>query len=152
MLLYRLGRDRHKDTILSGIGGEYAAGRWHVLGERIIYASPTRSLSLLEKLVHIEERVDLPSNLVFFTLEIPDSIQAENVPRKALGKYWNNVPYSPHTQSVFERFNKEKKSILMKVPSAIIKEEFNYILNPRHPDINLVKIKDLTPFNLDERL
>lgn len=152
MVVYRLARARHEATLLSGIGGEYAAGRWHKKGERIIYTSESRSLCLLEKLVHIQDTFLLPDDLKLYSLKLPDSLKVQELTAKDLPKSWNNLPYSPKTQEVFKDLRIQQNGLLLKVPSAIVPQEFNYIINPYHSEISKVIVLESQTFKLDARL
>ncbi|MFK7757485.1 MAG: RES family NAD+ phosphorylase [Flavobacteriales bacterium] len=152
MTVFRLARAKHESSLLSGIGGEYASGRWHKKGERIIYTSEHRSLCLLEKLVHVQDTFLLPDDLKLYELELPKNAKVLEADSKFTPKSWEKLPYSPKTQELFHDLRVVKDKLLIRVPSAVIPQEFNVIINPYHSDISKVKIKGAHSFKLDSRL
>lgn len=141
---------------LSGIGGLYAAGRWHKKGNRVVYASESISLAAWERFVHITDYRNLPSDLVVVTIYIPDDIEIKEVPGHILVPGWNtSEPYDFFKKETIKfgtRFLKENAHLLLKVPSAVVKSEYNYLLNPNHPDIKRCRIEKIEPFTFNGRI
>lgn len=153
MEVYRIDKAGREN--LEGIGGLKGSGRWHKEGNRIIYASESISLASWEKFVHMTDYNNLPDNLVVLTIEIPDDITIIDVPKKVLIPGWN-VPepfilYKEETIEYGTKFLKEKKHLVLRVPSAVIQGEFNFVINPNHPDIKRCKIVKSEPFKFDPR-
>jgi RES domain-containing protein len=71
---------------------------------------------------------------------------------KRLPKDWKTFPHSNSTQLIGDKFLKEQKFLVLKVPSATVQGEFNYLINPRHKNFNHIKIVKIENFNFDERL
>lgn len=154
MKLYRIDK---KDRVnLQGLGGLYTQGRWNKKGFRLVYTSESISLAAWEKLVHLTDYQDLPMNLVVFTIEIPDDIEILNVPDSVLVPGWNiPKPYRPYAEETIEfgtEFLRKNTQLVLKAPSVIGKGEYNYLLNPNHPDISRCKIKEIDPFEFDPRV
>ncbi len=149
MKLYRIAFKQYAD--LEGTGGIYSPGRWHCGGQRVVYLSENISLAAWEKLMNLASTTFLPDNLVLMEISVPD-IKIVEVPEKILIKGWNQFPYLNATMEYGTRFLTENKHLLLKVPSAVIQAEYNYLLNPRHPFISDCRIEEISPFTFDSRL
>lgn len=150
MIVYRIDRAKRKNDLLSGIGAEKIGGRWNEIGTRAIYTSQHISLSYLEVVMHLDITEDLPSDRILVHIEIPDDVTIYKL--KKLPKNWNTFPYNSKTQEIFTKFVEENKFAVLKVPSAIVRDEFNYILNPRHLDFHKIKVVKIQKFTFDSRL
>ena len=150
MIVYRISKKDH--TPLDGIGGLYGPGRWHKKGNLVIYSSEHASLAAWEKIVHISSLANLPDNLELLKIEIPDGIVIQTVPSSVLVAGWDSFPFSNETVNFGTTFLRNKEYLALKVPSAIIKEEFSIILNPLHPDIHRCKVISSVQFVFDNRI
>ncbi|MFW5944542.1 MAG: RES family NAD+ phosphorylase [Bacteroidota bacterium] len=141
---------------LEGRGGLFASGRWHRKGNRVIYASESISLAAWERFVHITDYRNIPSDLVVVTISIPDDIEIKEVPGHILVSGWNvSDPYNFYKKETMEfgtRFLKENRHLVLKVPSAVVENECNYLLNPSHPDIKRCTIEKIEPFAFNGRI
>ena len=150
MIVYRITNKEH--AALDGIGGLYGPGRWHRKGNFVIYASEHASLAAWEKIVHVASFENLSINLLLVKIEIPDKIEIQTIPQHILVKGWDSFPFSDETVNYGSSFLQKKEYLALKVPSAIIPDEFNIILNPPHPDIQVCKIISSNPFIFDKRI
>jgi RES domain-containing protein len=150
MDLYRISK--REFSAPDGMGGMFYPGRWHVAGFRVIYAAQSRSLAALEYLVHLNHISLLANNFVISTLFIPNSIAAEIADENLLNPGWTDFQNYRVTQSIGTNFLKEGKSLIYKVPSAIIQKEYNYLINPGHELMQHCKISDVSDFFFDKRL
>jgi len=148
MILYRLSNGEFiKD--LSGTGSKLFGGRWNSAGFNAIYTTESISLAVLEVLVHIK-RFKTPLDYHLAYIEIPDTISPVIINKEKLKRTWkDDIAYS---QFMGDEFLKSSDGLLLKVPSAIIDEENNFIINPKHPGISKVKITSTKIFEFDERL
>jgi RES domain-containing protein len=135
---------------LNGEGARLFGGRWNSKGVPMIYTSTTASLAVLETLVHINMG-SFPDNLVMATLEIPDEL-VQTLNTNQLPKNWVAYPASAEVKEIGDAWAKNESSLGMLVPSAILPQENNLIINPRHPQAGSVKIVDITPYQVDRRL
>ncbi len=149
MELFRIVKKDYAD--LEGIGGIYAPGRWHHEGNRVVYLSETISLAAWEKYLNIASPKLLPPDLVFMRVFVPDS-DILKVPKKVLIKGWDEFPHLSQTMDFGTDFLREGKHLLLQVPSAVVPQEHNYLLNPRHSNIKDCKILKIVPFKFDARL
>ncbi len=150
MFVYRITKAEH--AALDGMGGLYGPGRWHKKGFPIIYTSEHASLAAWEKIVHVASFENLPNNLLLVKIEIPDSIEIQSVTEDILMKDWDGFPFTNETVNFGTSFLRAKEYPALKVPSAIIPDEFNIILNPMHPKIHECKVISETPFLFDKRI
>jgi RES domain-containing protein len=150
--IFRLARAGFKDALWAGEGGLYVDGRWHLPGRRIVYTAQSLSLAQLEVLVHISDRRQMPE-LVYAEAAIPDSLTLLTIEPSALPRNWRRFsPYSVVTQQLGMRWLTEMRSAVLKVPSAISAAEWNFLLNPAHPDFQTLKPGKAKPFAMDPRL
>jgi len=150
MIIYRIAKK--EQVALDGKGGLFGSGRWHKKGNLVIYASEHASLAAWEKIVHVTNFKNLPNDLVLVKIEIPDGIEIQTVPQEVLVKGWDSYPFTGETVDYGTSFLRTNEHLALKVPSAIIPEEFNIILNPLHPDIRDCKVISTIPFIFDKRV
>lgn len=147
MIIYRLTNSEYAHDI-SGAGSKIYGGRWNPPGLAVLYTSQYISLAILEILVRANKETS-PDSYTLISFEIPDNGIYE-VQLKKLKKEWpNDLKYS---QGIGEDFLKESQSLCLKVPSAIVPQENNFLLNPLHADIKKVKIISSELLELDKRL
>jgi RES domain-containing protein len=115
----------------------------------VIYASGSPSLAVLEILVHYSA---LPIGFVLTPISIPDSVSVEEVPETALAAGWDDPNPIPATQEYGRRWIETKASLVLRVPSAIIKAEANYVINVLHPEFVQLDFGRPEPFGFDPRL
>ncbi|MEO8885841.1 MAG: RES family NAD+ phosphorylase [Mucilaginibacter sp.] len=147
MILYRIVKCAYAD--LSGTGARLYGGRWNSEGRAMVYLTSSRSLAVLEALVHLSP-TNLPDDFCIMTIDAPYNVAAITV--EQLPAHWYEYPEPNNLKEIGNKFLAEKKHLLLKVPSAIVKEEYNYLLNPQHPEAGAVKISGTTPFVFDQRL
>ncbi|XLS29708.1 RES family NAD+ phosphorylase [Flavobacteriaceae bacterium M23B6Z8] len=150
MIVYRIDRLKRKHDLLSGIGAEKVGGRWNKIGTKAVYTSQNISLAYLEVVMHLDITEDLPDDRIIAHIEIPDDLSV--LEEKKLPSNWNSFPYNSKTQEIFTRFCKEQKAAVLKVPSAIVRSEANYIINPLHPEANRIHVIKTERFVFDNRL
>lgn len=149
MIVYRLSKAQYSND-LSGKGAELAGGRWNSKGTTLIYTGQSIALSMAEVAVHISLGI-IPPDYELISLEIPDN-EIYELKKQDLPEDWKSFPNSYASQSIGDDFVKNGKFLTLKVPSAVVQGEFNYLINPRHPKISKVKIKKIESFSFDQRL
>ena len=147
MILYRITSKAYARD-LSGTGAMQHGGRWNAKGIRMLYTSESISLAALEIIANLSGD-KLTNNLFCVELEFPDELPIETI--EVLPKNWDTFPYGSETVAAGSDFITSDK-LCMKVPSAIISQEHNYLLNPMHEDFMKVKFVDARPFILNRRL
>jgi len=148
MLVYRIGKCTYIDD-LKGTGAAMYGGRWHSKGIYILYTAATPSLALLESVVHLSTVVT--TGFCMISINIPeDKIQELYVSELPSGWYLNPAPNS--LKFFGDSFIKDNKFLALKIPSAIMHEESNYLLNPNHPNFSQVEVVSKRTIPIDERL
>lgn len=148
MIIYRLATEMYKED-LSGTGAKLYGGRWNSVGLSVVYTTENISLAVLEILVRTDMQ-SIPLTYHLIKIDIPDSIQQLSITTGKLKKEWKDD--LGYTQWIGDEFIKSNKLLLLKVPSAVIDEENNYIVNPEHSDFKKVKIIAIKKFQFDKRL
>jgi RES domain-containing protein len=126
-------------------------GRWNSKGLFVIYTSSSRALASLENLVH---RSGEGLNKEFRTLEfeIPNNLKVQEIKQSQLSKNWFNYENYSESQKLGNKWIEESKYPVLKVPSAIVKMEHNYLINPNHEQFQKIRIKTIEEFRFDPRL
>ena len=150
MKVFRLSR-RKFSSELSGKGAAKFGNRWNSKGVEIIYSSESRALAMAEVAVHLTVAT-LPKDYVMMTIEIPDNVAIEELKSNQLKEGWNNYPHIKDTQKIGDNFIDNETACVLKVPSAVVKGDFNYLINPYHADFKKIKIKEVTDFPFDRRM
>lgn len=144
MILWRISR--HRD--LSGAGGLKAPGRWHYASQPVVYLAETPASALLEVCVHTSAN-DVPPEFTLLRIEGPNVkvsiIQPDDLPQD-----W------PTNQAVTRDLGtawlRKNRSVLLKVPSAIVPETANFVFNPSHPEAAEFRVVEAFSYPFDARL
>lgn len=147
---WRLVREARKEDAFTGEGARLYGGRWNPRGMRATYLSGTRSLAALEVLVHQADRVPT-GRFLFFEVRFPESLVLP-VSRDDLDADWRSYPPRQSTVSVGRDWLKAASSPVLRVPSIVVPEESNYLLNFEHPRSEEIEILGAEPFAFDPRL
>ncbi len=150
MKVYRLTKKKYSGD-LSGKGAETHGGRWNEKGAAMVYTGNSRALCALEIAVHTPLGT-LPKSYFLNVIEIPDDISIEEISAKSLLKNWRSLPHGDATQKLGKAFIKNEKNAVLKVPSAIVDGEYNFLINPLHQDSQKIKLVLEEKFWVDERL
>ena len=152
MQVYRISTCKYIND-LGGTGAALYGCRWNPVSFPLLYTSGSISLACLEYLAH-NFQILKTVEVCMAVIEIPSSLSIEEVPASDLPEQWSNKLHPPlYTQYIGKRFIEKGEHPLLKVPSAIVPQEFNYLINPAHPEHKLIYIADeVKPFQVDERL
>lgn len=150
MHLYRIAKEPYARD-LSGAGSRFAAGRWHPMGLPVIYTASSRALAALEVLAHIPASF-VPRKYRLVDLFIPDENTVEVLDQSMLPSGWKVSPPGPETQRLGESWIRSNRTLVLKVPSALVAAEHNLLINPQHPDMEQVAIQSVERFEFDSRL
>src|SRR6187551_3034366 len=150
MEVFRLARKKYPIE-LSGKGASISGARWNSKGTEIIYCAQNRALAMAEVLVHLS-LATLPSHFVMLTIEIPEDISVEELNLDKVGVDWNVFPCTFETPLLGDDFIKRNETCVLKVPSAVVKGDFNFLINPHHALFNKIKITEQVDFPFDKRI
>jgi RES domain-containing protein len=149
MIVFRITKEQFSDD-LSGLGAYLYGGRWNRPGTYALYTSEARSLALLELLVHFNSHAALKHNYVFISLAVPDS-KIKTV-ELSINNSRSNLLNNEELWQLTENFFFKEKCLAIRVPSVIIPDECNIIINPAHPDISQIEVVKKQPITIDQRL
>jgi RES domain-containing protein len=147
---WRIVKRKHVKDAFSGEGARLFGGRWNNPGTALIYTAESQSLAALEMLVRLEEP-DLLAAYVVFGIEINDSLMTKLDPLQ-LPKNWQDDPAPAGAMSIGDDWVAAGSSAALRVPSAVIPAEHNFLLNPLHRDFHQFTISPPHAFSLDFRL
>jgi RES domain-containing protein len=151
MRVFRVLRATYARAPFDGEGAYRYGGRWSSPGTRLAYASEHQSLAMLEYFVHLDPE-DPPEDLVLATAEVPESLSRQRVEAGALPADWWNVPAPRELAQIGDEFVKKAESCLLFVPSAVAVSENNMLINPQHPEFNLIVVNKTALLRYDPRL
>jgi len=147
MLVYRIALARYAGKLkASG-----RAARWNPNDVEMIYMASSRSLACLENVVH-RSPIGLTELFNVMTIECPGHIRKEIIELDTLPANWTDFDQMSKTQRIGEKWIRENRSAILQVPSSIVHEEVNYLLNPNHPDFKLIKLIKTLLFVFDDRI
>jgi RES domain-containing protein len=147
MILWRISN--YADLL--GTGGLYASGRWHTRGKPVLYLAESSSSALLETLIHLEVDEDhRPATHRLLKVEADDTITFERIELASLPVEWRTS--ETITQRVGDEWLQRAGTALLRVPSAIAPETWNWVLNPRHSNASHVRILTADSHRYDWRL
>jgi RES domain-containing protein len=150
ILAWRIIKQKHAKTAFTGEGARLYGGRWNSPSRPMVYTSESRALALAEILVHLESSGPI-SRYVTIRVEIDETFVA-NIPSGDLPKNWRADPAPKRLQIIGDGWLVSQVSAVLRVPSAVVVGESNYLLNPSHPDFPRLKIKGSEKFLVDRRL
>ncbi len=148
MVVYRITLSKWANS-LTGSG---FPARWNSKGKFVIYtAGSTAALAALENLAHRSgEGLSLDFKLIY--IEISISLKISKVKKSDFPELWYEVKNYPICQQIGDDWIKLGKTAVLEIPSSIIRNEFNYLINPQHKDLGKIQIKEVTDFEFDPRV
>ena len=151
MIIWRIARDAHQ--ALDGEGARLNGGRWNTEGVAVVYASKSLSLAVLEYLVHIDPAL-VPDDLLAVEIELPDdpALGAVVDPAAFPPGEWRTYPAPEWQAELGDLWVQDGTFLWLAVPSAIVPEEHNVLVNPRHARMADVRTVGTRPFRFDRRL
>ena len=147
MQVFRIILAKYADKLIAS----GRAARWNPNDVEMIYSASSRSLACLENVVH---RSGKGLNQVFdvLTIDIPRHIKIKKILLEDLPADWKDYDRVYLTQRMGEKWISENHTAVLQVPSSIVSEEVNYLLNPKHKDFGEIKIVKRQPFVFDSRI
>ena len=149
MTVYRLSSGKYK-TDLSGKGAEISGGRWNSKGVAMLYTAQSRALAFAEVAMHIPYGI-MPKDYHLISIHIPDTATILELTLQEMPADWRSNPHSDSTQKIGDQFIAEAKFLVLRVPSAVVPGDYNYLINPRHPQSIDVKVLNTEAFEFDSR-
>ncbi|WP_158937354.1 RES family NAD+ phosphorylase [Burkholderia sp. S171] len=146
--VWRVVSQRYADTAFSGEGARLYGGRWNPKGCAMVYTAQTQSLALLEMLV---QDAPLHASYVMIPVRVPEQI-VTHIDQATLPTDWRELSARNELQQIGAAWVRSETSAVLAVPSAVVPAEFNFLLNPAHPDYPLLEIGTRTEWLTDQRL
>ena len=152
--LWRIAADTpdYEADDLSGKGAEKTGGRWNREGRPVVYAASTAALACLETVIHFNADA-LPFNRFLVRIEVPDDVLRACVRASAqeLRVGWTAVPAGKVSLDFGDAWLRLGTSTLLAVPSVVVPEESNVLINPAHPDAARITATKVRPWLYDSR-
>lgn len=138
---------------LSGKGAEITGGRWNRPGRPVVYTSTTAALACLETVVHLDD-ASLPLNRYLIRIDIPDEVWAHKSAWRVqdLNPGWSAIPEGRVSLDLGDEWLASGRSPLLVIPSVIVPEEFNVLINPGHAEVAAITATKLRAWRYDQRI
>lgn len=136
--------------IMSGEGASLFGGRWNSKGVPVVYLGSTLSLSSMEMLVHLKDS-EVLQDYNKLQVSFPESL-VEYIDIQDLPKDWAVPAINSSVQFIGDDWVQDQSSLVLQVPSVVIPEESNYLINPKHPDFEKLIFSDIESYRFDPRL
>lgn len=150
MRFWRICRRRYAAEAATGEGARLYGGRWNSRNVRVVYASTSLALAVVETFVNLEPNLR-PKDLVSIAGEVPDGIDLLRVDVGTLPANWNRSR-EESLRKIGDAWIREGLTVALRVPSAAIRGEWNLLLNPAHRDFRKIEIEEPEPFEFDLRM
>lgn len=151
MVCWRIAKKKYAASAFDGEGAKRKGGRWAPSGFPAVYTAQTESLAALEQFVQLGDEGQY-IQFVCFKVEIPEDVRIEEIDSGSLPTSWKETPAPNSLKSYGADWLARSESAVLKVPSALISSERNFILNPHHPDFEKIIIGSPEKFCYDPRM
>ena len=148
---WRLVKTKHVASAFDGEGARLFGGRWNARGTPVVYLSASLSMAALELFVHLTA-ADTRLHFSAIPIDIPEKLVIEELSIPGLPEEWRSEPPPDACKALGSDWVEAGKTALLKVPSVIVPDEFNYVLNPKHADFARLKVGKAEPFGFDSRM
>ena len=147
MLVYRIVHKKYS----SGLFASGLKGRWNSLGKKVIYTAESIPLAFLENMIR-RQGVGFNADFKILLIDIPDSIKIMTINVPDLKDGWRNFKDYSKCQSIGDKWYDDGKIMILKVPSAVLPDAFNYVINTEFSDFSLIKLIGATDLVPDDRI
>jgi RES domain-containing protein len=147
---WRIVSANYNDKAYAGDGARIHGGRWNSKGVAVVYTAGSLALASIEMIVNLPAPKLLQKYiriLALISLDLISDLSEADLPED-----WNSRPISPSTRAIGDRWFKKQSSAVLRVPSIVVPDEYNYLLNPTHPDFAKIKIGKPIIYFFDPRL
>jgi RES domain-containing protein len=135
---WRIVSANYIDKAYTGDGARVHGGRWNSKGVAVVYTAGSLALASIEMIVNLpapqllHKYVRISARI---SLDLVSDLSETDFPQD-----WNSRPISPSTRAIGDRWVKKQCSAALRVPSIVVPDEYNYLLNPSHPDFVKIEI------------
>lgn len=148
-IVWRITTRRFADQAFTGEGARLYGGRWNRVGQSVIYAAESRSLALLEMLVQDEP---LRAKYVLIPAHLHPAVSTETLDANTLPPDWRSGTGREALQTLGAEWLSRSRTCVLAVPSAVVPAEFNFLINPLHPDFKQITLGAPETLDTDTRL
>lgn len=142
---------RGSHAAFDGEGARLHGGRWNTPGTPVVYTSESQALAILELFVHLEPE-DAPADLVVRAADLPDDLAVEEVALAGLPRSWRDYPAPEVLARRGSEWVRRGRSAALRVPSVVVREECNVLLNPGHPEFARIRLGRPEAYSFDPRM
>lgn len=146
MILYRITKAAYARD-LSGTGARMYGARWNQKGSAVLYTASSPALATVELLVHVDANL-LPTELRLVFVEVPDTASSRTLQTRSLPEDWRAFPAPSALADIGSQWAESRKTLMLRVPSAVVVDDYNVLLNPSHPEFGGVRIKKDVAYGL----
>jgi RES domain-containing protein len=147
MLLYRIALAKYSYALIAS----GRAARWNPNDVKMIYTASSRSLACLENVVH-RDKIGLSLAFNLMVIECPEAVKIQIISLEDLPANWADFDQMIKTQRIGEQWARSNREAVLQVPSSIVNEEVNFLINPNHPDFEMIRIIKTQAFLFDGRI
>jgi RES domain-containing protein len=147
---WRITKQKHAKSAFSGEGARIYGGRWNSPGTAMIYTAQSQALAVLEMLIHLDSP-ELLKRYSLFEVEM-DLLYVAELDLSNLSRNWRANPTPAGVRALGDDWVASRRSVVLRVPSALVPAESTFLLNPQHPDFSKLCIGKAVPFQFDPRL
>lgn len=151
-IIWRICEATFAESAFSGEGASIVGGRWNSKGKRMVYTAEHLSLAILEVFVHLNVPTVERDFFVAIKAEVPDILEIECMNIDRLPADWYLSSSKSSLQALGDEWINSARTSILAIPSAIVPQEFNYLINPLHPHFDRLIIDRPQPFNFDTRM
>ena len=148
--MWRITHRDYKDSVFTGEGAKLFGGRFNSEGTPLVYTSGNLSLAMLEMFVQSNDR-DYFKNCLFFYVDLAEDLIFKPSPED-FPEGWNQVPFGNSSQQFGDKWISSGSKPVMQIPSVVVPVEYNFVLNPAHPDFHQISYQEFDSVVFDERL
>lgn len=134
---------------MSGDGARLYSGRWNEAGVPMVYTATSLALAAMEMFVHMDPSV-APEDLVAVEIFAPDALVVALVELASLPARWRATEVE--TAGIGTAWARSGRTVMLRVPSAVVEGEWNVLLNPAHREFGRVEVVRAVAFHYDERM
>lgn len=149
--VWRIVKDRYAGSAFDGEGARLWGGRWNHPGTPMVYTSESLSLAVLEMFVHVEADV-APTGYVAVAADLPESFSIEHLDKSKLPGDWRSYPAPDSLKDLGTSWIESRRSAVLIVPSVVVPQESNLLLNPLVPGFSKLRTGSPEPFSFDPRM
>jgi RES domain-containing protein len=147
---WRITKQKHAKSAFSGEGARIYGGRWNSPGTAMIYTAQSQALAVLEMLIHLDSP-ELLKRYSLFEVEM-DLLYVAELDLSNFPRNWRANPTPAGVRALGDDWVASRRSVVLRVPSALVPAESTFLLNPQHPDFSKLCIGKAVPFQFDPRL